>query len=186
MTRLTVTPESGGPPAAVHTDFADIAKQLDGIGVLLERWEADRPLAEGAGQDEILAAYADPVARLKALYGFQSADVIAVSPETPGKEALREKFLSEHTHADHEVRFFVAGRGLFFLHPDERVFGVLCEAGDLISVPARTRHWFDLGEAPELRCIRLFTTPEGWVADYTGSDIATRFPTLEAFPGARA
>ena len=29
----------------------------------------------------------------------------------------------------------------------------------------------------------LFTSPEGWVADYTGSDIAAAFPTLERFPG---
>ena len=161
-------------------------KRLGEIGVLLERWEADRPLAPGAAQDDILAAYADPVARLKAHYAFQSADVIAVGPDFSGKEALREKFLREHTHADHEVRFFVEGRGLFFLHPDERVFGILCEAGDLISVPARTRHWFDLGAEPDLKCIRLFTTPEGWVADYTGSDIATRFPTLETFLRAHA
>jgi 1,2-dihydroxy-3-keto-5-methylthiopentene dioxygenase len=186
MTMLTVTPESGGDPAAVYGDFADIQKQLDGIGILLERWEADRPLGPDAVQDDVLAAYAGPVARLKDAYGFQSADVIAVSPETPGKEALREKFLSEHTHADHEVRFFIAGRGLFFLHPDERVFGVLCDAGDLISVPAGTRHWFDMGAEPDLRCIRLFTTPEGWVADYTGSDIADRFPTLDTYLSARA
>lgn len=186
MTLLTVSPDTGGAPASVHTDFADIAKQLGDIGVLLERWEADRLLTPGAAQDEVLAAYAEPVARLKARYGFASADVIAVSPETPGKEALREKFLSEHTHADHEVRFFVAGRGLFFLHPDQRVFGVLCEAGDLISVPAGARHWFDMGAEPELRCIRLFTTPEGWVADYTGSDVAGRFPTLDTFLRAHA
>jgi len=61
------------------------------------------------------------------------------------------------------------------------VYGVLCEAGDLISVPAGTRHWFDMGGAPDFQCIRLFTTPEGWVADYTGDDIARRFPRLEAF-----
>jgi 1,2-dihydroxy-3-keto-5-methylthiopentene dioxygenase len=90
-------------------------------------------------------------------------------------------FLKEHTHSDHEVRFFVEGRGLFFLHPDDKVYGILCEAGDLLTVPAHTKHWFDLGSAPDLKCIRLFTTPEGWVANYTGSDIAQQFPTLEQF-----
>jgi 1,2-dihydroxy-3-keto-5-methylthiopentene dioxygenase len=181
MTTLTIQPEDGAAPDAVHTDFPVIAKHLSEVGILLERWEAARPLAARAGQHAVLAAYAEPVDRLKALYGFKSADVISVGPEHQTKSELRATFLKEHTHSDHEVRFFVEGRGLFYLHPDARVFTVLCERGDLISIPAGMRHWFDLGAEPDLKCIRLFTSPEGWKADYTGSDIATRFPTLEAF-----
>ncbi len=58
--------------------------------------------------------------------------------------------------------------------------GVLCTRGDLISVPAKTRHWFDMGPRPEFKAIRLFITPEGWVANYTGDKIADGFPRLEA------
>ena len=57
----------------------------------------------------------------------------------------------------------------------------MCEQGDLISVPANTPHWFDMGEEPQFKCIRLFTTPEGWVANYTGNHIAAEFPTFENF-----
>jgi len=179
MSLLTVSPETGFEPFEKIDDPEAIATRLDQIGVLFERWQADRPLGDDADQDTILAAYAEPVARLKAKYGFRSADVIAVTPDHPQHEALRQKFLSEHTHRDFEVRFFVGGRGLFYLHPDDRVHIVLCEAGDLISVPAGTRHWFDMGARPDLKCIRLFTTPEGWEAEYTGSRIAERFPRLE-------
>jgi len=179
MSLLTISPETGFEPFEKIDDPEAIATRLDRIGVLFERWQADRPLPEDADQDTILAAYAEPLARLKAKYGFQSADVIAVTPDHPDREALRQKFLSEHTHSDFEVRFFVGGRGLFYLHPDDKVYIVLCQAGDLISVPASTRHWFDMGARPELKCIRLFTTPEGWVAEYTGSRIAERFPRLE-------
>ncbi len=163
------------------TDHAEIARRLDAIGVRFERWEASAPLADDADQEAILAAYAEPVERLKQAHGFQSADVIALTPDHPDREALRAKFLAEHTHSDFEVRFFVHGAGLFYLHAGEKVHGVLCEGGDLISVPAGTPHWFDMGAAPDFKCIRLFTTPEGWVADYTGDDIATRFPTIEKF-----
>ncbi len=166
---------------ARYDDFDAIARRLQEAEVLLERWQADQPLAEDADQETILAAYAPQVERLKARYGFQSADVIALTPEHPDKDALRAKFLDEHTHADFEVRFFVHGRGLFYIHRPGVVYGVLCEAGDLISVPADTRHWFDMGAAPRFQCIRLFTTPEGWVAQYTGDPIAKRFPRLEAF-----
>ena len=59
------------------------------------------------------------------------------------------------------------------------MFNMLCSAGDLISVPAGMRHWFDMGAAPRFTAIRLFVNPDGWVAAFTGSDIATRFPRLE-------
>jgi 1,2-dihydroxy-3-keto-5-methylthiopentene dioxygenase len=36
-----------------------------------------------------------------------------------------------------------------------------------------------MGPNPHLACIRIFTNPEGWVAQFTGSDIAGRFPMLE-------
>ncbi|VEA72042.1 Acireductone dioxygenase (Fe(2+)-requiring) [Serratia rubidaea] len=66
-------------------------------------------------------------------------------PDHPQREALRQKFLSEHTHGEDEVRFFVEGAGLFCLHLNQRVYQILCEKNDLISVPAHTPHWFDMG-----------------------------------------
>ncbi|GAB6067574.1 acireductone dioxygenase [Methylothermus subterraneus] len=181
MSVLTIHAEDRFEPFEYYADPIEIATRLKCIGVQFERWQADRELAEEASQDAILAAYAEAIERLKAAYGFQAADVICVTPKHPELEALRRKFLAEHTHSDFEVRFFVAGRGLFYLHPDAKVYAVLCEAGDLLSVPAGIKHWFDLGERPALKVIRLFTTPEGWVAQYTGSRIAERFPKLEGY-----
>jgi len=79
-----------------------------------------------------------------------------------------------------EVRFFVDGEGLFTLHEEGRVFNMLCTKGDLIAVPAGMRHWFDMGPTPRFTAIRLFIEPEGWVAHFTGDDIADRFPRHEA------
>lgn len=181
MSLLTIHAENRPESAEIVREFESIADRLRELGVAFERWQADRELSDDAGQEEILAAYGEPVDRLRKLYGFQSADVIGVGPDHPQKEQLRAKFLNEHTHSDFEVRFFVGGRGLFYLHPDENVYCVLCESGDLISVPAGVKHWFDMGERPELKCIRLFTTPEGWVADFTGADIAEKFPRMERY-----
>jgi 1,2-dihydroxy-3-keto-5-methylthiopentene dioxygenase len=110
--------------------------------------------------------------------GYQAVDVISLAPDHPQKDALRQKFLNEHRHSEDEVRFFVAGQGLFSLHLDDRVYEVLCEKGDLIGVPDNTRHWFDMGPNPNFVAIRIFTNPAGWVADFTGSDIAQQFPRL--------
>ena len=116
---------------------------------------------------------------LKSGGGYRTVDVVSVAPDHPDRATMRTKFLSEHTHAEDEVRFFVGGEGLFTLHHDGRVFDVLCTAGDLMSVPAGMKHWFDMGSAPHFTAIRLFVNPDGWVAAFTGDDISDRFPRHE-------
>ena len=181
MSVLTIHPDDQPQRAEVFSEFDSIARRLRGIGVQFERWRADCELPACADQAAVITAYRGSIERLMQAYGFQSVDVISVRPDHPDKVALRNKFLAEHIHEDFEVRFFVDGRGLFYLHPNDKVYLVLCEQDDLISLPAHTRHWFDMGENPNLKAIRLFTTPEGWVAHFTGSDIASRFPKLEQF-----
>ena len=89
---------------------------------------------------------------------------------------MRAKFLAEHIHEDDEVRFFVEGQGAFYLRVGGKVYRTVCAAGDLISVPKNTTHWFDAGDKPFFCAIRLFTTPDGWVAKFTGDEIAKSFP----------
>jgi 1,2-dihydroxy-3-keto-5-methylthiopentene dioxygenase len=181
LTTLQIYDEAGSTLGDTLVDFEQISRTLGEQGVTLERWEANAPLADDAGQDEVLAAYESSIARLNAQYGFRSMDVVALRPDHPQKVEMRQKFLAEHTHDDFEVRFFVDGSGLFYLHLGDRVYAVLCEQGDLISVPANTTHWFDMGEHPNFKCIRLFTTENGWVGNFTGNVIASRLPDFEGF-----
>jgi len=181
MSALTTYPANQPGQGQTWRDFDAIAGQLSGLGVQFERWQAEQAFAANADVDTVLAAYQGSIDKLKQQYGFQSVDVISLNAEHPNKVALRQKFLSEHTHSDFEVRFFVEGKGLFYLHVGDQVHAVLCEQGDLISVPADTKHWFDMGEHPNFKCIRLFTTEDGWVADFTGDKIADSFPTLDQY-----
>ncbi len=111
--------------------------------------------------------------------GYQSVDVVRIERGTPNTEPIRRKFLDEHRHSEDEVRFFVEGRGAFYLHVGDRVYQTICTKGDLISVPAGTKHWFDMGADPEFTAIRLFINPDGWVATFTGDAIAAGFPKLD-------
>jgi 1,2-dihydroxy-3-keto-5-methylthiopentene dioxygenase len=95
--------------------------------------------------------------------------------ESPVVPALRQKFLSEHIHTEDEIRFFVHGGGHFVMHVNGRVYDAFCVAGDLISVPANTKHWFDAGEAPNFTALRVFTDTTGWTPHYTGDAISERF-----------
>ena len=174
MSRLQVFRANDPSVAMLATEEADvIASILAEIGVRFERWPTR------ANCDDILAAYAAEIAVLKAEGGYQTVDVVSVTPDHPDRAVMRTKFLPEHTHAEDEVRFFVAGEGLFTLHHNGRVFDVLCTEGDLMSVPAGMKHWFDMGAAPQFTAIRLFVNPDGWVAAFTGDDISDHFPRHE-------
>lgn len=180
MSRLRIFHESTPhEPEFVSTELDAIAEKLAPIGVGFERWEASKPIQPGDAHDIILDAYRSDIDRIVAERGFKTVDVVSISPDHPSREAMRTKFLDEHFHKEDEVRFFVAGSGLFTLHVGEKVYEMKCEAGDLISVPDSTLHWFDMGPEPSFVAIRFFTEPDGWVGHFTGTDIAQRFPRFE-------
>jgi len=180
MSRLRIFADDAPDTVLLETRDGDaIARELAAIGVTFERWQANQPVAAGASQDEVLAAYADDISRISAERGFTTVDVVSIAPDNPKREEMRRTFLDEHFHKEDEVRFFVAGSGLFTLHVGDRVYEVECVKDDLIAVPDGTTHWFDMGPEPEFVAIRFFQQPDGWVGHFTGTDIARRFPRYE-------
>jgi len=166
-------------PEQTTEDYATISNILHDSGICFERWPV-RKLDQAASNDDILATYSLEIKHFcEEECNFSTSDVVCLTPDHPDKESLRQKFLNEHTHAEDEVRFFVAGQGVFYLHIDNKIYALLCQAGDLISVPDGTKHWFDMGPNPSFTCIRLFSNPEGWVADFTGDTISEKLPRFE-------
>lgn len=170
VTRIFVYDAASG--ALLRTVEA-VGEHLARHGVDYERWPV-------RAAEDVLAEYAPEVQRLSARHGYQSVDVVRMQPDHPNREAARAKFLNEHVHDDDETRFFVEGSGVFYLHLGDEVHAVFCTAGDLLRVPAGTKHWFDMGTAPLFCAIRLFTTPDGWQANFTGDAISSRLPTYDA------
>jgi 1,2-dihydroxy-3-keto-5-methylthiopentene dioxygenase len=173
---------------------SEIAATLAKHGVRFERWRTDgerqlESMAVAALPDaQIVQAYAREIERARTAHGYRSQDVVRMQrgPEERDEQAYqqrvqtaRSKFLAEHVHAEDEVRCFAQGSGLFSLRLSEHVFQVFCEAGDMLSVPAGTRHWFDMGSVPSFCALRLFGSPEGWVARYTGDAIAQAYPSYD-------
>ena len=180
MSRLRIFTEDN--PAQPHVNTGDrdaISRELEAIGVGFEQWQAAHPVQPGDAPEAIMAAYRTDIDRIVAERGFKTVDVVSIAPDNPQREAMRTKFLDEHYHKEDEVRFFVAGSGLFTLHVGDKVYEIKCEQGDLISVPDSTLHWFDMGPEPSFVAIRFFTEPDGWVGHFTGTEIAKRFPRYE-------
>lgn len=179
MSRLTVfRDDTPGTPVVATEDAVEIARELGTIGVRFERWTSPVTLQPDDSAETILEAYRPYLDVLMGVTGAGSADVLKLTPDHPQAGALRQKFLAEHIHTEDEIRFFVHGAGNFIMHVNGNVWDAHCVQGDLISVPAGTRHWFDAGDTPFFTALRVFSDASGWVAQFTGDTISERFPAV--------
>lgn len=161
------------------TDVDEIKSFLEPFGLWYEHWPVENRLTADATNEDILAEFAPEIESLKQRGGFVTADVINVNRETPNLDEMLAKFDKEHTHSEDEVRFTVAGRGLFHIHPENGpVFAVEVESGDLINVPEGTKHWFNLCDDRAIRCIRLFEDAAGWTPHYIADSVHQKYEPL--------
>ncbi|MFC0473338.1 acireductone dioxygenase [Halalkalibacter kiskunsagensis] len=147
---------------------------LEAQGVFFERWDMSKlpkKLVEkfdltDDNKSEILQAYDSDIRSLVERRGYQNWDIVALSEQTPNLEELLKKFEQVHTHTEDEVRAITAGHGIFIVKGDEATgyFDIELEAGDVISVPENTPHFFTLMEDKQVVAVRLFIETEGWVA----------------------
>src|SRR5437870_6172111 len=134
------------------TGQAAVGEYLTKIGIEYDVWEPSQPLRPDATQEDILQAYSAEIDKLKARGGYVTADVINVTPQTPGLDAMLARFSREHSHDEDEVRFILEGRGVFHIHPAAgAVAAIEVEAGDLIRIPRGIWHWFDLCADKQIR-----------------------------------
>jgi 1,2-dihydroxy-3-keto-5-methylthiopentene dioxygenase len=159
----------------------EIREFLTNRGIFFDQWECSIQFDDTASQVEILEAYSKDLNPFMNKGGYVTADVISINKLTENYDGIRSKFLAEHTHSEDEIRFFVDGKGIFWFNLEtEPVFNLLCEKGDLISVPAGTKHWFDAGEKnPFVKAIRIFIDMTGWVPNYTDSKLEQNFTNFK-------
>ncbi|ASO20205.1 1,2-dihydroxy-3-keto-5-methylthiopentene dioxygenase [Actinoalloteichus hoggarensis] len=192
MTLLTVWPEDDPTTVLRRTeDPQEIRAVLGELRVRFEQWPVVADLPAEPTSEEVLAAYRERVDKVIDEQGYVLVDALHMTPSDDIRwqekaAAARQRFLSEHTHDDDEDRFFARGSGVFYLHVDGKVHAVLCEAGDLLSVPANTTHWFDMGSRPDYVSVRFFHDEEGWVGDFVENSIAHRFPSFDELSAGRS
>lgn len=113
------------------------------------------------------AAYKPPLEKIMGDNGYVTMDQVKMWPEMPNFDALCQKFVGEHLHTDDEVRFVLAGSGVFEIRSlDDRWMKVTVEPQDFISVPANRYHRFYLTDEKKIQCVRLFKDQSGWTPLY--------------------
>ena len=172
-----------------YTQLSDITRELAPLNIQLNSWPVgDNPeirelLAKDAIDDnqkeQVLQALDGYFQQLKETAGYQSRDLIVLHPDIPNLDVLLSKFDKCHIHADDEVRYIVAGEGIFgFVRPDGSQIEVTVQPEEFINVPANTEHWFYLTAARKVKAVRYFTTTTGWTPEYTDTQIRSQLATV--------
>ena len=172
-----------------YTDLSDISRELAQLNIQLNRWpvgedpEIRNLLAQDVLNDsekeQVLEALDGYFEELKQTAGYHSRDLIVLHPEIPNLDTMLSKFDRCHTHADDEVRYIVAGEGIFgFVRPGGDQVELTVQSEEYINVPANSEHWFYLTASRRIKAIRYFNGTEGWVPEYTGTEIRSKLAAV--------
>ena len=179
MTILTVYHEAQPEcPLKTLTYAEDITATLAEAGIEFAQLGASARLEKGTDTAGVFTAFANEIERCKALRPDLGEVVVEGIGENPDTEIRRR----EHVQKVDEVRFFAAGVGMIALHVGELVYAVRGERGDLLTLPAGTRRWYDDGERPNSIAVVISALSER-TPQSTGEAIASRFPGFDEFGG---
>lgn len=164
-------------------DFPAIRDRLAEIGITLRDWPAPadtraqellhKPALSDSEKEELLRAVDNRFETLQQEAGYSTRDMIVLHEDVPGLAEMLGKFDKAHYHTDDEVRYILAGKGYFgFIDRIGEQFMLEVNAGDYINVPARTEHWFTLGDSTRIKAVRYFIDASGWTPVYTGTTVA--------------
>lgn len=167
-----LTPLRTGVPIS---DGATVAAFLAERNISFKTWEmpaeaqelAKLPRLDDRQKERLLELFADNLGAT----AYSNADVIAIRPDLAGLDEALAKFDRLHYHDDDEVRAIVGGEGIFgFMDDDDRQFLLHVVAGEYISIPARTWHWFYCTGSRNITALRLFEDMTGWVPHYRSDE----------------
>lgn len=108
-----------------------------------------------------------------------------IDPRVPGILIRRHGLHAWRAHPFQAKRQVEAFEFLFeylFRGRSVRYVELRVGPGDLITVPAGTRHWFTLAEDRRIHVIRLFWDPAGWAAMYDNDPPGNRVTMAEPGP----
>jgi 1,2-dihydroxy-3-keto-5-methylthiopentene dioxygenase len=165
-----------------YQQINDINSELAPLNIQIQRWPVGENLQLSIllAQDQldeeekaVILEYLDRYfQQLQATSGYQSRDLMFFHPQLPELDQLLAKFGRAHTHNHDEVRYVIAGAGIFgFVRPDGSQVELTVHAEEYINIPAGTEHWFYLTTYRTIKAVRYFIDTNGWTPAYTETPI---------------
>jgi 1,2-dihydroxy-3-keto-5-methylthiopentene dioxygenase len=88
-------------------DASEVRTFFNERHIFFDQWTCDVVFEDTASQEEILDAYSKDLKPFMEQGGYLTADVISINKLTENYEAIRNKFLAEHTHSEDDFGFIL-------------------------------------------------------------------------------
>lgn len=103
---------------------------------------------------------------------YSWCDLFTVHPGSPNLQTLSFNYSRYHVHTAAEAFCVLAGEAIVGLvQSDQQQLQLLVQPGDFLHIATGVEHWFGLSAALHLKAVRYFTTADGWMPYYTGTEI---------------
>tara|TARA_R110001592_G_scaffold6853_4_gene37830 strand:- start:1512 stop:2087 length:576 start_codon:yes stop_codon:yes gene_type:complete len=167
-------------PYKVSGDLNEFSEDLSEVGVCIERWSVLSHLPSAPIlDDDVYNYYKEEINRVKVKYGYSQVDFATMRPNDAFSISVRGRYLSEHTHEEDEVRFFLSGKVLIYLNINHKIHILECTKGDFVIIPAGVKHWMDIGPKPDFSVIRWFNSKKAFINHFTEGFVAEATPRWE-------
>lgn len=162
-------------PQLIVPEYQLLENDPDAIEKYLRQykiWFRSFSSPEDASEGSLRQTWAPKITPFTDLYQFDQDEVMTQDPEKPHDwQGFLDLNVYEHLHTEPEARFFLSGRGAYWVNPpyEAPLLCLLCDPGVFVSIPARVKHWFVPEPHAPLRYWRFFRDPTGWLPYFTQS-----------------
>lgn len=178
MTKLKIYNHPESPVLQLETDLIlEITELMDDAGVLYKKLKVDTYVSATYDSEHLQSLYGF-LKKEMSLDQLHYCSLVLLEESSAIHDRIRLKYLSEYTLAQQEAYLILDGKYQINLHSDEKVIQLQCEKGDFILIPADIKRWMDIGESGKLIAVKCTEKEEMASIQYTGSNIADRFPRL--------
>jgi len=166
----------------VESDLSEIVRELAPMGVHLKHYDPgtsllfpdllEQDVLTNSEKHYIVDLHNSVFEFLQQENGSLWCDLLNIHPGVPNLQMLIDTYGRYHTHAASEPLYVLAGEMVFgFVRPDGSQIQLLVQSQDYICIPAAVEHWCSLTASLNFKAVRYFTSPEGWVPNYTGTQL---------------
>ncbi|MBD2436014.1 cupin domain-containing protein [Nostoc sp. FACHB-110] len=167
---------------SVESDLSEIVSELAPIGVHLKHYDPgtsllfpsllEQDVLNNSEKHYIVDLHNSVFEFLRHENGSLWCDLLNVHPGVPNLQMLLNAYSHYHTHTSAEPLYVLAGEMIFgFVRPDGSQIQLLVQPQDYIYIPAEVEHWSSLTASLSFKAVRYFTSAEGWVPNYTGTQL---------------
>jgi 1,2-dihydroxy-3-keto-5-methylthiopentene dioxygenase len=162
----------------IYTDLEEIAGELAPLRIHLRHFEPgtsllfpdlfDQDTLTELEKRHILELHESLFEFLKRERCYLWSDLLNVHPGSPHLQPLMATYNRYHVHTAAEALYVLAGGAIFgFVRPDGSQVQLLVQPQDYLHISAGVEHGFSLDASLQFKAVRYFTTVEGWVPQYT-------------------